>query len=402
MVVRDVLWLGYPQVLLKPDNEPAIVKVLREALGVLKVAGLQAGEEHPPPYDSQANGSVEAAVKQVKGRLRTVKLCLEHRLKKRIPPQHPVMHWLVLHVADLMRFRNRGSDSKTAYERVRFRLFNRRLLCSGEMCKYKNRSKEPARDEQTWHKGCFLGMCPLSGQYILYDGERESVHMARTIKLMSDEMKWSTDTMEKLNVTPYDEHKTRDQGVAFQDREEKPEDKDVPRRKQMARRLYTKAKDFRAYGYTVGCPKCDHERRYGPGRTTKSHSNACRDRIMSELVKTPEGRRRIAAAEIVRTSLWESIWRNKWFPPSIRGKLRIWPLESHFVLNISSQLLPSTTEEPWKLPMITVTTLIENGPQKLMSEYLTPQRATTDWYLHPAIATMLRWELWKPSCRWRR
>ena len=48
MVVRDVSWLGYPQVLSKSDNEPATVKLLQDALGVLKVAGMRAGEEHSP------------------------------------------------------------------------------------------------------------------------------------------------------------------------------------------------------------------------------------------------------------------------------------------------------------------------------------------------------------------
>ena len=69
MVVGDVLWL-----ILKSDNEPSIVRLLKETLAGLKVSGLeQAGEEHSPPFDSQANGSVEAAVKQVKCRLRTLK-----------------------------------------------------------------------------------------------------------------------------------------------------------------------------------------------------------------------------------------------------------------------------------------------------------------------------------------
>ena len=63
--------------------------------------------------------------------------------------------------------------------------------------------------------------------------------MARTIKLMPDEQKWSPENVEQLKITPYDEHKARDQGVAFQDREENPDDKDVPRAKQLARRLYT-------------------------------------------------------------------------------------------------------------------------------------------------------------------
>ncbi len=71
IIVDDVLWLGYAKVILKSDNEPAIIKLLKEILAAPKVSGLeQAGEEHSPPYDSQANGSVENAVKLVKCRLR--------------------------------------------------------------------------------------------------------------------------------------------------------------------------------------------------------------------------------------------------------------------------------------------------------------------------------------------
>ena len=79
---------------MKSNNEPAIIKLLNESLFALKVSGLeQAGEEHSPPYDSQANGSVENAVKLVKCRLRTLKLCLERGIGKIIPPRHPIVTW---------------------------------------------------------------------------------------------------------------------------------------------------------------------------------------------------------------------------------------------------------------------------------------------------------------------
>ena len=111
MVVADVLWLGYSKVLLKSDNEPAIVKLLKESLATLKVSGVdQVGEEYSPPYDSQANGAVEAAVKQVKARIRTWKLCLERRIGKRIPPRHPIMTWLAPHATSIVRYRVRGQD----------------------------------------------------------------------------------------------------------------------------------------------------------------------------------------------------------------------------------------------------------------------------------------------------
>ena len=66
----------------------------------------------------------------------------------------------------------------------------------------------------------------------------------------------------------------------------------------MAGQVYIKPKDLERYGLTRGCNKCDHERNYGPGRTSAAHFNICRDRIMKELAKTNEGHARIAAAAV--------------------------------------------------------------------------------------------------------
>ena len=69
-LLDDVRWLGYSKVILKSDNEPAIVRLLTDALKALRVDGIdQAMEEHPPPYDPQANGAIEIGVKLVKGAL---------------------------------------------------------------------------------------------------------------------------------------------------------------------------------------------------------------------------------------------------------------------------------------------------------------------------------------------
>ena len=82
-LAEDICWLGYTRVLLRSDNEPVILKLLDDALKSLRVGVAdaeppggeepseemkhyhdQVGHEHPPVYDSNANGGVENAIRR--------------------------------------------------------------------------------------------------------------------------------------------------------------------------------------------------------------------------------------------------------------------------------------------------------------------------------------------------
>ena len=119
-IVHDVLWLGYTKVVLKSDNEPAVVKLASEALRELRIRDLeQCLEEHAPEYDPQSNGSAEIAVRLVKGHLRTLRSCLESQIGFRIPAKHPLMSWMVRHAACLITWCAKGHDGRTGYERAK-------------------------------------------------------------------------------------------------------------------------------------------------------------------------------------------------------------------------------------------------------------------------------------------
>ena len=76
--VNDILWLGYARVIVRSDNEAAILKVVTETLAALKVSGLdQAAAEGSVSYDPQTNGDAEAAVGVLKSSIRTFQLGLE-------------------------------------------------------------------------------------------------------------------------------------------------------------------------------------------------------------------------------------------------------------------------------------------------------------------------------------
>jgi len=97
-LVEDIAWLGHTRIILKSDNEPAILKVLKDSLRTARVEVEeleQIQEEQAVKYDSRSNGDAENAVKQVTKLLRTLKLCLGKMMGKKIPTSHPIMTWLV-------------------------------------------------------------------------------------------------------------------------------------------------------------------------------------------------------------------------------------------------------------------------------------------------------------------
>ena len=110
--------------------------------------------------------------------------------------------------------------------------------------------------------------------------------MARTIRALPDEVKWNAENIEAGRVSPFDCHKAGGHGVSRQDRPVREGDTDQLRKRPNGGKIHIKGEDLRVYGYTDSCPRCDHERRFGPGRTTKGHSDACRCRLIAELAKT--------------------------------------------------------------------------------------------------------------------
>ena len=75
---------------------------------------------------------------------------------------------MVRHSADIVTWCPKGHDGRTAYQRARSRDFKTRLLTVGEVCRFKNRSHEPASSGQVWHEGVFVGIDQRTGQYMIF------------------------------------------------------------------------------------------------------------------------------------------------------------------------------------------------------------------------------------------
>ena len=134
---RDILWLGHTKVILKSDNEQAILALLRNTLKSLRVEHLESTQEaHPAAYDPSSDASVEVACKTVGGLVSTIRSCLEARMRRKIGVQHCAFAWLVEHAAWVHTIRMRQSDGITAYQRLRGMSFGLKLVGFGESCLY--------------------------------------------------------------------------------------------------------------------------------------------------------------------------------------------------------------------------------------------------------------------------
>jgi len=160
----DMRWLGHTRLIVKCDNEASLVALKDQILNELKMDKdlEQASDENPARYESQSNGGTEVGVRNVRGLMRTLKLCLESRIGKYIPVTHAIIPWLLEHTCLLINARVKGPDGLTPWSRVRGRAFNQRLLCFGEKILYKLPSKGPMHDPDgnigtRWLEAVFLG-----------------------------------------------------------------------------------------------------------------------------------------------------------------------------------------------------------------------------------------------------
>ena len=302
LVVNDVLWLGHTCVILKSDNEAAVLALRRRAARSLKLAEHMKNvqEESPAAYDSQSNGGTEVGVRIIRGMFRTLKLCLEARLNKYLPVNHPITAWLLEHTCMLLNARARGSDGQTPWQRIKGRAFRQLLLCFGERILYKLPSKGPSSMPDgnmgsRWREGVFLGFNRSSNTYIV--ATSEGVANVRSLYRRPAANRLDFEAISKIAATPWSTRDKPEAEVRFQD-------PDGEHREAATRNICPVPKAFRinyadltTYGFTKDCPQCDFNMLHQKSKPGQAHTAMCRRRILDAMMATPEGRRRLEVYE---------------------------------------------------------------------------------------------------------
>ena len=305
LICRAVAWLGHTRLILKTDNEKALLSLVRRALEAVKVEVpevIQLTDEQAAEYESKSNGGTEVGIRAVRGLFRTIKICTEKRIGQEIPIMHPLTTWLIEHVCTLLNAMSVGPDGMTPWQRLRGRGFGQRLVGFGESVHYKQPAKGPQHDVKgnmgpRMMPGIFLGYNKVSNTYRVVNGEGKMIK-ARGIMRRPIADRWREEDLKNITVTPWNSRvpceAVRIEMGAEVGRHPNPENEAITE----TRRLKITMKTLREHGTTDGCPQCVHVRAFGEAKSGLIHSEPCRKRILEAMSATPAGAARIQKQKV--------------------------------------------------------------------------------------------------------
>ena len=114
-VVKFVDLLGYREITLKSDTEPATIAFRNRVAEMCKA---EVTTEDAVKGDEGSNGLIENAIMLLRGIIRTVKCHTESRTQEPLSDEEPVLPWLVEHAGCNLSRRQKGREGGAPLERL--------------------------------------------------------------------------------------------------------------------------------------------------------------------------------------------------------------------------------------------------------------------------------------------
>ena len=84
-----------------------------------RAASTETVPENSPKGESQSNGSIESAIRELAGMTRTLKDAIESKIGEPLGQDHPMLPWIVEHSGTVITRYRIGKDGRTAYQRIK-------------------------------------------------------------------------------------------------------------------------------------------------------------------------------------------------------------------------------------------------------------------------------------------
>ena len=199
--------IGYPKVVLKNDNEPAIEGLAKEirgaSRGLADTVQMEAMiPENSEVGESQSNGRTERAVGTMEGLVRTLKSALEERIGVTLDPTDNMLKWLVEHASYVYNNFHVGRDGRTPVERWKGRRTQRQICDLGEAVMYLPlKGARGGKFEDKFQDGVMLGVIQRTGEIVI--GTPLGAVRARTIKRLPEDKRWRADLVKGVIGLPW-------------------------------------------------------------------------------------------------------------------------------------------------------------------------------------------------------
>ena len=305
-LVSTIMAHGHTRLILKSDDEPAILDVKRAAMAIARARhGFDIMPESSPVGDHESNGLAEGAVRDVKAQCRTLRFAVEELHGIKVSPRHPILAWLVPFAAFIVNVGRRGIDGRTPHYRRRGQDYKRALPAFSERVSYQIASHAASRIGDRFGSGIFLGVVPRSSAFWI-GVEDGSVTESRCLRRGAPSEHAAPELINSLRGVPWmlnpaEQERPQvsvhaDPVVAPADLPPKPSEEQARKPRQLYIRKHV---ELKAYGYTVGCAGCDAVREDAP--QSRPHTDACRARIVEAMEADGGASRRRVAEAFVRT-----------------------------------------------------------------------------------------------------
>ena len=302
-VAKFIDLLGYREITLKSDTDPAIVAFRNREAEACKA---EVTMEDAVKGDKESNGLIENAVMLIRGIIWTIKCHIESRTQEPLNDDSHVMPWLVEHAGCILSRCQKGRDGKTPFERLHGKKPTQEFVPFGEKVLAGQVTREPRnRMNPRYQYGIWLGMRKNSAECFV--GNADGVFRAREVRRLEPQDRWDTRAIHSVIGVPW----RMTDGKWTVDRPEVQVDPiPIPpfNGERVQRERITK-QDIDEFGATIGCQGCNAIK---DNKRAQAHSDRCRKRIEECLRNIPHGAERLdRRKEVINEALAEEVRRGE-------------------------------------------------------------------------------------------
>ena len=311
---------GYRTIINKSDGEHSIVALKRACAEAAVVAAdpvevpqgeaearladqpapnrVEALPQEAPVGDHQANGEIEAAVREVKRQCRALKYALEAKLGTQLEDGDPVLSWLPRHAADLISRYRRGEDGKTPEQRRTGKQWRKPAIAFGEKILFREAEAQARLStlQPVMSEGRYIGHHGRKGTLLVIT--KEGVKHGVSFRRLPPQERWPQAGWSELRGFPWDVRpraRNSPKPALGDDEPRQPILEHAMAPPEGPRRLYVLKNDVEHFGPSPGCPGCDSVIATGSVQPGAGHTQACRERFIELLKQDEAGQRRLEA-----------------------------------------------------------------------------------------------------------